>query len=47
MIGYGKAVNLIDRMEEMGIVSKADGSKPRKVIMSKDDIVKMLIKQFV
>ena len=44
MIGYGKAANLIDKMEEMGIVSKADGSKPRKVIMSKDDVVKMLIK---
>ena len=44
MIGYGRAAKLIDKMEEMGIVTKADGSKPRKVIMSKDDVVKMLIK---
>ena len=44
LIGYAKAARLIDKMEEMGIVSKTDGSKPRKVIMSKDDVVKMLIK---
>lgn len=44
MIGYGRAAKLIDKMEELGIVSKTDGSKPRKVIISKDDVVKMLIK---
>lgn len=42
-IGYGRAANLIDKIEELGIVSKADGNKPRKVLMSKEDVINMLI----
>ncbi len=41
-IGYGRASQLIDKMGEMGIVSEPDGVKPRKVLMSKDDIMKIL-----
>src|SRR5690606_17482892 len=33
-IGYGRASRLIDEMEEQGIVSPADGSKPRDVLVS-------------
>lgn len=33
-IGYGRASRLIDMMEEQGIVSPADGSKPRDVLVS-------------
>jgi S-DNA-T family DNA segregation ATPase FtsK/SpoIIIE len=33
-IGYGRASRLIDEMEEQGIVSSADGSKPRDVLIS-------------
>jgi DNA segregation ATPase FtsK/SpoIIIE, S-DNA-T family len=33
-IGYGRASRLIDQMEEQGIVSSADGSKPRDVLVS-------------
>lgn len=33
-IGYGRASRLIDQMEEQGIVSPADGSKPRDVLIS-------------
>ena len=33
-IGYGRAAKLIDRMEEMGIVSPADGNKPRRVLIT-------------
>ncbi len=33
-IGYGRASRLIDQMEEQGIVSGADGSKPRDVLVS-------------
>lgn len=33
-IGYGRASRLIDIMEEQGIVSSADGSKPREVLVS-------------
>ncbi len=38
-IGYGRASRLIDTMEEQGIVSPADGSKPRTVLVnSLDDV---------
>ncbi len=33
-IGYGKAARLIESMEEQGIVSQADGSRPREVLIS-------------
>ncbi len=33
-IGYGRASRLIDMMEEQGIVSPADGSKPRTVLIT-------------
>ena len=38
-IGYGRASRLIDMMEEQGIVSSADGSKPRDVLISSMDEV--------
>jgi S-DNA-T family DNA segregation ATPase FtsK/SpoIIIE len=34
-IGYGRAVQLIDLMEKEGIVGKADGLGPRKVLRRK------------
>ncbi|MDA7025800.1 DNA translocase FtsK [Bacillus sp. CLL-7-23] len=35
-IGYTRAARLIDAMEERGIVGPYEGSKPREVLMSKD-----------
>jgi len=35
-IGYSRAANMIDQMEEIGILSGNDGSKPRQVLMSKE-----------
>ncbi|MCA9323659.1 DNA translocase FtsK 4TM domain-containing protein [Candidatus Saccharibacteria bacterium] len=38
-IGYGRASRLIDEMEDQGIVSPADGAKPRDVLItSMDDV---------
>ena len=34
-IGYNRSANIVERMEEMGIVSESDGSKPRKVLVDK------------
>ena len=36
-IGYGRAAKIIDTLEEMGVVGPADGNKPRKILMSKED----------
>lgn len=35
-IGYARAGRLIDDMEEQGLISGFEGSKPRKVLISKD-----------
>ncbi len=35
-IGYNRAARIIDIMEERGIVGPADGSRPRKVLMTPD-----------
>jgi S-DNA-T family DNA segregation ATPase FtsK/SpoIIIE len=36
-IGYNRAGRLIDIMEARGIIGKSEGSKPRKVLVSKDE----------
>ena len=40
-IGYGKAAKLIDQMEEMGFVGPADGNKPRKMLITKQDLMEL------
>lgn len=37
-IGFNRAARLIDSMEERGIVGNSEGSKPRKVLISKQDL---------
>ena len=36
-IGYGRAAKIIDRMEELGYVSEADGNKPRRILITKQE----------
>lgn len=37
-IGYSRAARLIDQMEERRIIGGFEGSKPRKVLMSREDL---------
>ena len=37
MIGYSRSVRLIEEMEEYGIIGKADGSRPREVLVGSLD----------
>lgn len=37
-VGYGRAAKIIDRMEEMGFVSAPDGNKPRKILITKEEL---------
>lgn len=42
-IGYGRAAKIIDQMEEMGIVSAAEGNKPRRVLVTRQDMIERRI----
>ena len=42
-VGYGRAAKIIDRLEEMGVVGPPDGTKPRQVLMSRENF--MLLKE--
>ncbi len=42
-LGYGRAAKIIDRMEEMGFVGPADGNKPRKLLITKQDLAEIRI----
>ena len=37
-VGYARAARIVDAMEERGIIGGYEGSKPRKVLMSKDEL---------
>ena len=36
-VGYGKAAKFIDIMEELGLVSEPNGSKPRDILVTRDE----------
>lgn len=40
-LGYGRAAKVIDRMQEMGFVSPADGNKPRRVLITPQDLAEV------
>jgi S-DNA-T family DNA segregation ATPase FtsK/SpoIIIE len=41
-VGYARAARLVDEMEERGIVGGHEGSKPRKVLVSVEDLESMI-----
>ncbi|MBQ7381261.1 MAG: DNA translocase FtsK, partial [Clostridia bacterium] len=44
-IGYGRAAKIIDQMEEMGYVSAPEGNKPRKILISKEEFMQMVVNE--
>jgi len=42
-IGYSRAARILDQMEERGIVGPFEGSKPRKVLISKEEFYEMFL----
>lgn len=40
-IGYNRAARIIEQMEEKGYISQRDGSKPRNILISKEEIEAM------
>ncbi len=41
-IGYGRAAKIIDRLEEMGVVGPADGNKPRRILMTHEQLMERM-----
>lgn len=41
-IGYSRAARIVDQMEELNIIGPSEGSKPRKLFMEREDIMKLL-----
>ncbi|WP_071027402.1 FtsK/SpoIIIE family DNA translocase [Peptoniphilus raoultii] len=41
-IGYSRAARIVDQMEEMEIIGPHEGSKPRKLLKTKEEIDKLL-----
>jgi S-DNA-T family DNA segregation ATPase FtsK/SpoIIIE len=42
-LGYGRAAKLIDEMEKRGFVSAPDGQKPRKILITKQQYMEMVL----
>lgn len=40
--GYGQSARLIDKLEELGFVSPFNGSKPRQVLVSEQDVINLI-----
>jgi S-DNA-T family DNA segregation ATPase FtsK/SpoIIIE len=41
-IGYGRAARIVDQLHEAGVLGPPDGSKPREVLMSLDQLERMM-----
>jgi len=44
-LGYSRAARIIDQLEEKGLISGYDGSKPREVLISKEELKRILENQ--
>jgi S-DNA-T family DNA segregation ATPase FtsK/SpoIIIE len=44
-VGYARAARIVDQMEARGIVGRFEGSKPRQVLISKQQLQEMQLSQ--
>ncbi len=40
-VGYARAARLVDELEELGVVGPADGSKPRQLLLTREDCIRL------
>ena len=40
-LGYSRAARIIDQMEELGIIGPFEGSKPRQIIITREQWLEM------
>lgn len=46
-LGYGRAARLVDQMEEKGVVGPFEGSRPRQLLITKEQWQEMQYRQFL
>ena len=44
-LGYARAARVMDQMEERGIIGPSEGSKPRRVLITKDDWMEIQLRR--
>lgn len=44
-VGYSRGARIIDQLENSGYIGEFEGSKPREILISKDELADILIKQ--
>ena len=44
-LGYARAASIIDQIEERGIIGPSEGSKPRQILISKDEWQEMKLRR--
>ena len=44
-LGYARAGRLIDEMEQLGVVGPHEGSKPRQVLLTRQQFLEMTMQQ--
>ena len=42
-VGYGRAAKRLDQMEALGYISAAEGNKPRRVLITKEQYMEKVI----
>ncbi len=46
-IGFNRAARIVDQLEEAGVVSAEEGTKPRKVLMSLEQFEKNYLDEVI
>ena len=44
-LGYARAARVMDQMEERGIIGPSEGSKPRRVLITKDEWMEIQLRR--
>ena len=44
-LGYARAARIVDILEQMGIVSGFEGSKPRRILITQEQYLEMKMRQ--
>lgn len=44
-LGYARAARMMDELEQMGIIGPYEGAKPRKVLMTKEQLAERKLRR--